>query len=49
MNDLTIREAAASDARDIAGIHVRGWQWAYRRLLPDAFLAGLSVDLRAAY
>jgi GNAT superfamily N-acetyltransferase len=47
--DLTIREAVPSDAPTIAGIHVRGWQWAYRGLVPDAPLDGLSVDLRAAF
>jgi len=30
----------------IAGIHVRGWQWAYRGLLPDAVLDGLVARER---
>jgi GNAT superfamily N-acetyltransferase len=47
--DLVFREAAAHDARAIAEIHVRGWQWAYRGLLAEEFLMRLSVDGRAAY
>jgi len=45
---VDIRRATIADAAAIAGIHVRGWQWAYRGLLPDAVLDGLSVDARAA-
>ncbi len=43
---LTIREACLDDARRIAEIHVRAWQEAYRGIMPDDFLAGLSVDSR---
>ena len=42
-----IRQAVVGDARSIAEIGVLGWQAAYRGLLPDDFLAGLSVDARA--
>jgi GNAT superfamily N-acetyltransferase len=41
-----VRPAADADARPIAELHVRGWQWAYRGILPDSYLAGLSVDAR---
>ena len=44
---LTIREAHLDDARRIAEIHVRAWQEAYCGMMPDDFLAGLSVDARA--
>jgi len=44
---VLIREARSEDARRIAEIHVRAWQEAYRGLMPDDFLAGLSVDARA--
>ena len=44
-----IRAAQADDARRVAEIHVRAWQWAYQDLLPASFLAGLSVERRAAY
>jgi len=27
-------------------VHVRAWQWAYRGLLPDAMLDGMSIDAR---
>jgi ribosomal protein S18 acetylase RimI-like enzyme len=47
--DLVIRAARDDDARQIAEIHGQAWQWAYRDLLPKAFLASLSVERRAAY
>ena len=40
--------ANVDDARAIAEVHVRSWRWAYRALLPAAFLAALDVDARAA-
>ncbi len=43
--DYSIREAAAPDADAIARLHVGAWQWAYRGLLPDAYLDGLSADI----
>jgi hypothetical protein len=43
---VNIRRAIATDAATIAGIHVRAWQWAYRGLIPDAFLDSLSVEAR---
>ena len=41
-----LRLAAAADARALAEVHVRGWRWGYRGLLPEAYLAALSVDAR---
>jgi len=41
-----IRRATATDAYAIAAIVVRGWQAAYRGILPDDFLDGLSVGAR---
>jgi len=43
---VRIRRATAADAHTIAEIMVRGWQTAYRGILPDDFLAGLSVGAR---
>jgi len=45
---VTIRAATQDDARAIAEIHVAGWRHAYRGQMPDALLASLSVDERAA-
>jgi GNAT superfamily N-acetyltransferase len=45
MGTLTIRRAFEADSHAIASIHVRGWQWAYRGHLPDAFLDGLTATL----
>lgn len=40
-----IRPASTEDAAAIAALHVRGWQWAYRGLLPDSHLDSLSAEL----
>jgi ribosomal protein S18 acetylase RimI-like enzyme len=44
---VAMRPANADDARAIAGVHVRAWRSAYRGLMPDAFLDGLSLEERA--
>lgn len=44
---VELRDAAASDADAIAAVHVASWQVAYRGLLPDELLDGLSVADRA--
>lgn len=41
---MEIRQATIDDARAIAEVHVRSWQQAYRGLLPDEYLASLSID-----
>jgi GNAT superfamily N-acetyltransferase len=41
-----MRRAGVVDAPTIAAISVRGWQWAYRGLLPDAVLDSLSIEQR---
>jgi GNAT superfamily N-acetyltransferase len=43
---VRIRPATLDDAEGIAAVHVHGWQWGYRGLLPEAFLRTLSVDRR---
>jgi GNAT superfamily N-acetyltransferase len=47
----SVRSAVVEDARGLAKLHVRAWQWAYRGLLPDAFLERLvtSIDRREAW
>jgi GNAT superfamily N-acetyltransferase len=44
--EVRVRRARADDAGTIAEIVVRGWQAAYRGILPGGFLAGLSVAAR---
>jgi GNAT superfamily N-acetyltransferase len=44
---LTVRAARPEDAAEVAGVHVRSWQVAYRGLLPDAYLDGLRAEDRA--
>ena len=45
---LTVRPATVDDARAIAEVHVASWQAAYRGLLPQEYLDGISVEQRAA-
>jgi GNAT superfamily N-acetyltransferase len=44
--ELRIRRATLDDARTIAEITVKGWQAAYRGIMPGDFLDGLSVAAR---
>lgn len=43
---MELRDAGPADAPAIAVVVVRSWRAAYRGLLPDDVLAGLSVDAR---
>jgi ribosomal protein S18 acetylase RimI-like enzyme len=43
---IAVRQAVETDAAAIAGIHVRGWRAAYRGLVPDTLLDGLSIERR---
>jgi GNAT superfamily N-acetyltransferase len=45
---LTVRAARPQDAAEVAGVHVRSWQAAYRGLLADGYLDGLRAEDRAA-
>lgn len=40
---LVVRRARPGDASAIAQVHVRSWRESYRGLVPDAYLAQLSV------
>ena len=44
---MRIRRATTGDAAAVASVQVRSWQAAYRGLMPDEVLDGLSVDQRA--
>jgi ribosomal protein S18 acetylase RimI-like enzyme len=46
---ISIRRARPSDAISIAAVHVAAWRSAYPGILPDDFLARLSVPRQAAY
>ena len=43
--EVSVRRATAEDATAICQVHVRSWQWAYRGLLPDELLSGMSKSL----
>jgi GNAT superfamily N-acetyltransferase len=45
---MLIRPAHVGDELDIAKVHVRSWQAAYRGLIPDGYLDGLTAEDRAA-
>jgi ribosomal protein S18 acetylase RimI-like enzyme len=44
---MRIREPVPEDAEALGRVHVRAWQVAYRGMMPDEYLDGLSVDDRA--
>ncbi len=46
---ITIRRARPSDAVAIGAVHVAAWRSTYPGILPDDFLARLSVPRQAAY
>ncbi len=45
----TVRRARPEDAGGIARVWIAAWRTAYRGLVPDALLDGLSVDERRAH
>jgi GNAT superfamily N-acetyltransferase len=45
-SSLEIRPARLDDARELAEVHIRAWQAAYRGMMPDDFLDGLDVSRR---
>jgi ribosomal protein S18 acetylase RimI-like enzyme len=44
---LLIRPAVDLDVADIARLHVKAWQVAYRGQIPDSYLDSLDVEARA--
>jgi ribosomal protein S18 acetylase RimI-like enzyme len=46
---VAVRPATASDAERIARIHVEAWQTAYRGLVPQSILDGLSIERRSEF
>ncbi len=46
---ISIRRARPSDAIAIGAVHVAAWRSAYPGILPDSFLARLSVPRQAAH
>jgi GNAT superfamily N-acetyltransferase len=45
---ISVRRATPPDAASIAAVEVITWQCAYRHLMPDAFLDGLSLEDKTA-
>ena len=48
LSPITVRSAIPADAAAMAALHVRAWRAVYAGLLPNAFLAGLTVEEREA-
>ncbi len=46
INRIAIRTAIPQDAKQIASIHVRTWQCAYRGQIPESYLDSLSIEKR---
>jgi len=46
-SDMLLRPAEPDDAIAVARVHVRSWQGAYRKLLPDDYLDQLRPEDRA--
>jgi ribosomal protein S18 acetylase RimI-like enzyme len=46
LSDIVVREASIGDAPAVADLHVRSWRSAYRGIVPDAILDGLSIGAR---
>jgi GNAT superfamily N-acetyltransferase len=44
---MMLRPATAADAMPVAMVHVRAWQAAYRRLIPDGSLQAMRPEERA--
>ncbi len=45
---MIIRQATVRDVKELAHLHVRAWQWAYKGLVPDSYLEdfGTGIDAR---
>lgn len=43
---IIVRDMVLEDCAAVASIHVRGWQAAYRGIMPDAFLDSLTIEQR---
>lgn len=46
---IAVRKARPADSVAIAAVHVAAWRSAYPGILPDSFLAGLSVSRQAVH
>lgn len=44
---MKIREASINDAEEIAAVHVESWKTTYTGIIPESYLAALSVQSRA--
>ena len=46
---IQIREASPQDAPGVARVHVQSWQETYKGIVPDSYVAALSVPKREAF
>lgn len=43
---MKIREAEVADTDGIARVHVESWQTTYKGIMPDEYLAGITIEKR---
>jgi GNAT superfamily N-acetyltransferase len=43
---VALRDATSADVRQIAELHLASWRAAYRGIVPDAFLSGITIESR---
>ncbi|MDH7974024.1 GNAT family N-acetyltransferase [Sphingomonas sp. AR_OL41] len=48
MGGINLRKATRGDAAALGALHVASWREAYSGIMPDAMLAGISVEARTA-
>lgn len=48
-NEITIRLAVPSDAPDMAEVHMRSWEVAYKGILPDDYIREKNATRNALY
>ena len=46
---MPVRDAHAADAEAIARVHVDSWRTTYKGIIPQSYLDGLNVEMRANY
>jgi ribosomal protein S18 acetylase RimI-like enzyme len=49
VSGVAVRPASAADAARISNVHVESWQTAYRGLVPQSILDGLSIERRSDF
>jgi ribosomal protein S18 acetylase RimI-like enzyme len=46
MGDVIVRDATTADSPAVARVHINSWRFAYRGIMPDEVLDGLTIEER---